>query len=98
MSSIQNQSATTNHPNSSTPPPPTSIAATSNQNNDSQPKKKKPIQHLIAGGTAGFVESSVCHPLDTIKTRMQMKQGDAFRINGLYKGVTGSLVGQVPYG
>lgn len=41
---------------------------------DQQPKKKKPIQHLIGGGIAGFVESSVCHPLDTIKTRMQLRR------------------------
>jgi len=27
-----------------------------------------------------------------------MKQGDTFRLNGLYKGVMGSLIGQVPYG
>src|SRR6056300_1551880 len=63
----------------------------SNKNNDSQqplqqqsppqppPKKKKPIQHLIAGGTAGFVESSVCHPLDTIKTRMQLRRQNTRR-------------------
>jgi len=38
------------------------------------PKKKKPIEHLIAGGIAGFVESSICHPLDTIKTRMQLRR------------------------
>jgi len=38
------------------------------------------------------------YPVDTIKTRMQMKQGDAFRMAGLYTGVAGSLVGQVPYG
>ena len=37
-------------------------------------KKKKPLSHtLIAGGTAGLVESSICHPLDTIKTRMQLR-------------------------
>jgi len=37
-------------------------------------KKKKPLRHtLLAGGTAGFVESSICHPLDTIKTRMQLR-------------------------
>jgi hypothetical protein len=36
--------------------------------------KKKPLNHtLLAGGTAGFVESSICHPLDTIKTRMQLR-------------------------
>jgi solute carrier family 25 citrate transporter 1 len=32
-------------------------------------KKQSPLFHLVAGGCAGFVESSVCHPLDTIKTR-----------------------------
>lgn len=36
-------------------------------------KKKHPLQHLCAGGIAGFVESSCCHPLDTIKTRMQLR-------------------------
>ena len=37
-------------------------------------KKKKPLSHtLLAGGIAGFVESSICHPLDTIKTRMQLR-------------------------
>ena len=30
--------------------------------------------HLVAGGAAGLVESSVCHPLDTIKTRMQLRK------------------------
>jgi solute carrier family 25 citrate transporter 1 len=37
-------------------------------------KKVSPLQHLLAGGTAGFVESSICHPLDTIKTRMQLRR------------------------
>jgi hypothetical protein len=46
----------------------------STKSNNEQPKKKKPIQHLIGGGIAGFVESSVCHPLDTIKTRMQLRR------------------------
>ena len=32
------------------------------------------MQHLIAGGCAGLVESSICHPLDTIKTRMQLRR------------------------
>lgn len=42
---------------------------------NSNPKKKKhPALQLIAGGTAGFVEASVCHPLDTIKTRMQLRR------------------------
>jgi solute carrier family 25 citrate transporter 1 len=37
-------------------------------------QKKNPLEHLIAGGCAGLVESSICHPLDTIKTRMQLRR------------------------
>eukprot|EP00567_Pseudictyota_dubia_P005542 CAMPEP_0197440730 /NCGR_PEP_ID=MMETSP1175-20131217/7156_1 /TAXON_ID=1003142 /ORGANISM="Triceratium dubium, Strain CCMP147" /LENGTH=438 /DNA_ID=CAMNT_0042970887 /DNA_START=363 /DNA_END=1679 /DNA_ORIENTATION=+ len=37
-------------------------------------KKKSPLLHLVSGGAAGLVESSVCHPLDTIKTRMQLRR------------------------
>jgi Mitochondrial carrier protein len=44
-------------------------AAAPANNNGSKPKKQSPLFHLVAGGCAGFVESSVCHPLDTIKTR-----------------------------
>lgn len=41
--------------------------------------KKKPGQtplstHLVAGGTAGLFEALVCHPLDTIKVRMQLSK------------------------
>jgi solute carrier family 25 (mitochondrial citrate transporter), member 1 len=37
-------------------------------------QKKKPLStHLIAGGGAGFMEACVCHPLDTIKVRMQLR-------------------------
>ena len=32
------------------------------------------MQHLIGGGIAGLAESSVCHPLDTLKTRMQLRR------------------------
>jgi len=56
------------------------IATSSPKDDPKQPKKKKPIQHLLAGGTAGFVESSVCHPLDTIKTRMQLRRQNTARI------------------
>ncbi len=77
----------------------------SNKNNDSQqppqqssppppPKKKKPIQHLIAGGTAGFVESSVCHPLDTIKTRMQLRRQNTRR-STVVKRVEGRALGSI---
>lgn len=37
-------------------------------------KKTHPLQHLIGGGIAGLAESSVCHPLDTLKTRMQLRR------------------------
>lgn len=37
-------------------------------------KKKHPGLQLVAGGAAGLVESSICHPLDTIKTRMQLRR------------------------
>mmetsp|Transcript_35311 Transcript_35311/g.85654 ORF Transcript_35311/g.85654 Transcript_35311/m.85654 type:complete len:387 (+) Transcript_35311:110-1270(+) len=40
----------------------------------SSKSKNGPLQHLIAGGGAGLVESSICHPLDTIKTRMQLRK------------------------
>ncbi|PVV04394.1 hypothetical protein BB560_001104 [Smittium megazygosporum] len=36
-------------------------------------KQKTPMSiHLLAGGIAGFSEACVCHPLDTIKVRMQL--------------------------
>ena len=38
------------------------------------------------------------HVIDTIKTRLQMKVPNPFKLEGLYNGVGGSLLGQVPYG
>lgn len=38
---------------------------------------KKPtslVTHLVAGGAAGFMEACTCHPLDTIKVRMQLSK------------------------
>ncbi|TQV94479.1 succinate/fumarate mitochondrial transporter [Cordyceps javanica] len=39
-------------------------------------KKKPPTAavNLIAGGSAGMMEALVCHPLDTIKVRMQLSR------------------------
>ncbi|KAF9162804.1 hypothetical protein DFQ27_001802 [Actinomortierella ambigua] len=34
--------------------------------------RKSPLTNLIAGGSAGFMEALICHPLDTIKVRMQL--------------------------
>ncbi|KAK9766205.1 Mitochondrial succinate-fumarate transporter [Basidiobolus ranarum] len=36
-------------------------------------QKRSVSTHLIAGGCAGFVEALTCHPLDTIKVRMQLR-------------------------
>jgi solute carrier family 25 citrate transporter 1 len=52
-------------------------------------KKKNPMQQLIAGGCAGLVESSVCHPLDTIKTRMQLRKN---QVESVEKRIQHSLV------
>lgn len=36
--------------------------------------EKKPLMlHFIAGGGAGLIEALACHPLDTIKVRMQLR-------------------------
>ncbi|KNZ43722.1 hypothetical protein VP01_993g7 [Puccinia sorghi] len=55
--------------------------------------------HLIAGGTAGFAEVSlyqiqacVCHPLDTIKVRMQLSRSKQGRGRGFLK--TGIMITQ----
>eukprot|EP00538_Stauroneis_constricta_P005282 CAMPEP_0119569384 /NCGR_PEP_ID=MMETSP1352-20130426/41457_1 /TAXON_ID=265584 /ORGANISM="Stauroneis constricta, Strain CCMP1120" /LENGTH=77 /DNA_ID=CAMNT_0007618925 /DNA_START=112 /DNA_END=341 /DNA_ORIENTATION=+ len=48
----------------------TSTANTSR--NQEVKKKDHPMLQFIAGGVAGMTESSICHPLDTIKTRMQL--------------------------
>ncbi|GAA5981177.1 hypothetical protein JCM11641_003136 [Rhodosporidiobolus odoratus] len=41
----------------------------------SAPQKKTAIGvHLLAGGCAGAAEALVCHPLDTIKVRMQLSR------------------------
>ncbi|CAO1637807.1 unnamed protein product [Sympodiomycopsis kandeliae] len=40
---------------------------------DNKPKVA-PGTHLVAGGIAGFAEACTCHPLDTIKVRMQLSR------------------------
>ncbi|WVQ74550.1 hypothetical protein IAR50_004151 [Cryptococcus sp. DSM 104548] len=38
-------------------------------------KSQVPLStHLVAGGTAGLAEALVCHPLDTIKVRIQLSK------------------------
>ena len=44
-------------------------------NNKKQKQQRHPMAvHLVAGGAAGLVESSICHPFDTIKTSLQLQQ------------------------
>eukprot|EP00658_Telonema_sp_P-2_P049131 TRINITY_DN3735_c0_g2_i1.p1 TRINITY_DN3735_c0_g2~~TRINITY_DN3735_c0_g2_i1.p1 ORF type:complete len:313 (-),score=70.35 TRINITY_DN3735_c0_g2_i1:263-1201(-) len=76
------------------------------------PKPRKTLlKHLVAGGAAGLMESSVCHPLDTIKTRMQNRGAGGSTtgpittavqmvkkggVTSLYKGLTAVQCGIVP--
>lgn len=55
-------------------------------------KKTHPLQHLIGGGIAGLAESTVCHPLDTIKTRMQLRRQATPSIEQVVVTVRNSLV------
>jgi len=59
---------------------------------------KEARRHLAAAAVARSVSIFTMYPVDTLKTRLQMGQANAFRLSGLYKGVSGSLFGQVPYG
>lgn len=69
------------------------------------------MANLVAGGGAGFMESCICHPLDTVKTRMQLQRnrgaamgpfGTAAKIvkvegvGALYKGLSAVVSGIVP--
>jgi len=59
--------------------------------------------HLIAGATARGVSIFLLYPLDTIKTRLQMSPSVRATMApisslSLFKGVFGSLAGQIPYG
>ena len=72
----------------------------------------KLVKHLVAGGAAGLCEATICHPLDTIKTRMQMRHRHIGQLDGpfkaasfivrregvlaLYKGLTAVVSGITP--
>ncbi len=49
---------------------------------DTKQKKINPAVDLIAGGTAGLFEALCCHPLDTIKVRMQLTKKGALGPDG----------------
>ena len=48
-------------------------------------KSSNPVVNLLSGGTAGLMEALCCHPLDTIKVRMQIyrKATDTQRAAGM---------------
>ncbi|KAG1142316.1 hypothetical protein G6F37_007700 [Rhizopus arrhizus] len=52
-------------------------------------KKTPLLTHLVAGGAAGFMESCTCHPLDTIKVRMQLAKHVSRGANGKPLGFIG---------
>ncbi|KAI8613760.1 S-adenosylmethionine transporter [Chytriomyces sp. MP71] len=53
---------------------------------------------LIAGATAGITVDVVLFPLDTIKTRLQAKEGfrAAGGFNGIYSGLSSAAIGSAP--
>lgn len=55
-------------------------------------------RHLAAAAVARATSIFVMYPMDTIKTRIQMSGSSNLKFDGMYKGVGGSLFGQVPYG
>lgn len=75
-------------------------------------KKNFTLTDVIAGGTAGFFEALCCHPLDTVKVRMQLFRRQGLKLPGfvatgvgivqkegfpsLYKGLGAVVVGIVP--
>ncbi|EGW31064.1 mitochondrial succinate-fumarate transporter [Spathaspora passalidarum NRRL Y-27907] len=77
-----------------------------------QPPKKRGAVDFIAGGVAGLFEALVCHPLDTIKVRMQLYRKSGQKPPGfvktgvniaqkegflsLYKGLGAVIIGIVP--
>ncbi|KAF9208382.1 hypothetical protein BGZ49_008967 [Haplosporangium sp. Z 27] len=61
-------------------------------------EKKSPLTNLIAGGSAGFMEALICHPLDTIKVRMQLAKNVPRNaaVTGLLAGVTEAVLVVTP--
>lgn len=55
---------------------------------------------LLAGATAGLVVDTSLYPIDTIKSRLQSKQGfsKAGGFSNLYRGLQPVLLGSIPNG
>lgn len=50
------------------------MSSTASPSNESKPSLlKQAALQIIAGGSAGFVEVCIMHPLDLVKTRLQIQ-------------------------
>lgn len=58
------------------------------------------VNSLIAGGFAGLSVDLALYPLDTIKTRLQSKNGflKSGGFSKVYSGVGGAFIGSIPTG
>ena len=55
------------------------------------------LEGLLASCVAGFASRVICHPIDTLKARLQAAQGSMpSGAGGLYRGLTAALIGGVP--
>eukprot|EP00980_Cylindrotheca_fusiformis_P026348 scaffold15914_cov80-Cylindrotheca_fusiformis.AAC.6 len=55
-------------------------------------------QHLVAAAVARGTCIAIMYPMDLLKTRIQVDHPNPFNLKGLFDGVGGSLLGQIPYG
>jgi len=54
------------------------------------------LTNLVSSSLAGLVGRLVCHPLDTIKARLQASTSKNVTRSGLYNGLGAALIGGVP--
>jgi solute carrier family 25 S-adenosylmethionine transporter 26 len=55
-------------------------------------------EHLVAAAVARGTCTAIMYPMDLIKTRIQVERPNPWKLEGLFDGVGGSLLGQIPYG
>lgn len=56
------------------------------------------LSSFLAGGTAGVVTDLILFPLDTLKTRLQLRgRGDGLPRGSFYRGLLSNMAGALPY-